>query len=238
MLVLTADFLYARAAAAPPEAQTLGAEGGVVRLPVAGLGDGNLHFFSAEVGGSLLRFMVIRKPDGNWATALDACMICGRLGYRQDGSNVVCRNCAAAIYVPTIGQAGGCNPVGVPSHLEGGELVLQLTDKEINNTAQRSLFDSHGVDKSNYQSYLIFAIELSGKNLLSLFIPEGFAHGFLTLEENTVFLYKCSEFYHKESETTLMWNDTGLKIDWKTENPIVSAKDRIGIDFKNFNSPF
>ena len=127
MLVLTADFLYARAAAAPPESQTLGAEGGVVRLPVAGLGDGNLHFFSAEVDGSLLRFMVIRKPDGNWATALDACVICGRLGYRQDGSNVVCRNCAAAIYVPTIGQAGGCNPVGVPSHLEGGELVLQLT---------------------------------------------------------------------------------------------------------------
>jgi len=128
MLVLTADFLYARAAAAPPEAPRLGAQGGAVRLPVAGLGDGNLHFFSAEVDGALLRFMVIRKPDGNWATALDACMICGRLGYRQEGSNVVCRNCAAAIYVPTIGQAGGCNPVGVPSHLEGQELVLQVAD--------------------------------------------------------------------------------------------------------------
>jgi len=127
MLMLTVDFLYARASAAPPEAQQLSAQGDSVRVPIAGLGDGKLHFFSSEVNGSLLRFMVIRKPDGNWATALDACMICGRLGYRQDGSEVVCRNCAAAIYVPTIGQAGGCNPVGVPSHLEGGELVLHLT---------------------------------------------------------------------------------------------------------------
>jgi uncharacterized membrane protein len=68
---------------------------------------------------------VIRKPNG-WGTALDACMICGTAGYRQDGSNVICRNCASAIYIPTIGEAGGCNPVGVPSHIEGSELVIEL----------------------------------------------------------------------------------------------------------------
>ncbi len=56
--------------------------------------------------------MIIKKPDG-WGTALDACRICGAEGYRQDGQNVVCRHCGSAIYVPSIGQAGGCNPIGV-----------------------------------------------------------------------------------------------------------------------------
>ena len=71
--------------------------------------------------------MVIRKPDGNWGTALDACSICGWAGYHQTGSNIICRNCASAIYAPTIGQAGGCNPVGVPSRVEGRELVMDLS---------------------------------------------------------------------------------------------------------------
>ena len=60
-----------------------------------------------------LRFMIIKKPSG-WGTALDACRICGAEGYRQDGQNVICRHCGSAIYVPTVGEAGGCNPIGVP----------------------------------------------------------------------------------------------------------------------------
>jgi uncharacterized membrane protein len=74
-----------------------------------------------------LRFIVIRKPDGSWGTALDACMICGWAGYRQNGSDVVCRNCASAIYVPSIGQAGGCNPVTFPAHVDGSELVIDVS---------------------------------------------------------------------------------------------------------------
>jgi dTDP-4-dehydrorhamnose 3,5-epimerase len=83
-----------------------------------------------------------------------------------------------------------------------------------------------------------FSIELNDKNNLSLFIPEGFAHGFITLEENTVFIYKCSEFYNKESERTIMWNDSDLNIDWKCKDPIVSAKDNEGMNFSEFKSPF
>jgi high-affinity iron transporter len=74
-----------------------------------------------------LRFIVIRKPDGNWATALDACMICGWAGYRQNGSNVICRNCASAIYVPSIGQPGGCNPVSIPARMDGDQLVIDVS---------------------------------------------------------------------------------------------------------------
>jgi FTR1 family protein len=126
ILVFTADFVYARVAAAPPDAQLVQADAGVVRIPIAEVSDNKLHFFSVAMDGTVMRFIVIRKPDG-WGTALDACRICGRAGYRQDGQNVICRNCGSAIYVPTIGQAGGCNPVGFPSHVEGGTLVIQLT---------------------------------------------------------------------------------------------------------------
>jgi len=125
VLVLTADFLYARAAAAQPQARLLTAGAQQVRVPLAELNDANLHFYSAQVNGTVVRFLVIRKPGG-WGTALDACMICGAAGYRQDGLNVICRNCASAIYIPTIGEAGGCNPVGVPSRVEGDALVVEL----------------------------------------------------------------------------------------------------------------
>ena len=126
ILTLAADFVYARVAAAPPQAQLLTAQNNLVRVPISEVSDGNLHIFRVEVNGTVLRFLVIRKPDGTWGTALDACMICGWSGYHQNGENVTCRNCASAIYIPTIGQAGGCNPVGVASHLEGQELVLDL----------------------------------------------------------------------------------------------------------------
>jgi high-affinity iron transporter len=127
ILMLTADFIYARAGSAPPSVTKLAAEGDAVRVPVSEVQDGTMHLFSADVGGGqTVRFMVIKKPDG-WGTALDACRICGAEGYRQDGQNVICRHCASAIYVPTIGQAGGCNPIGVPSRVDGTDLVLNLS---------------------------------------------------------------------------------------------------------------
>ncbi len=136
ILVLTADFIYARANSAPPSARMLAAgSGNELRVPVSDVSDGNLHLYTANVGGQSLRFMIIKKPSG-WGTALDACRICGAEGYRQDGQNVICRHCGSAIYVPTVGEAGGCNPIGVPSHVDGADLVLDtaqlaLAAKEI-----------------------------------------------------------------------------------------------------------
>jgi FTR1 family protein len=127
ILVLTADFIYARANSAPPSAQAIAATGdtGELRIPLAEVQDGNLHLFTAKAGDQTFRFLVIRK-SGGWGVALDACRICGAEGYRQDGQNVVCRHCGSAIYVPTIGEAGGCNPVGVPFELQGSEMVVRL----------------------------------------------------------------------------------------------------------------
>jgi high-affinity iron transporter len=127
ILVLTADFIYARANMAAPSVTQVNAQGNQVRVPVRDVQDGDMHLFSTAIdGGQTVRFMIIKKPDG-WGTALDACRICGAEGYRQDGQNVICRHCGSAIYVPTIGQAGGCNPIGVPSRVDGTDLVLDIS---------------------------------------------------------------------------------------------------------------
>jgi high-affinity iron transporter len=126
ILILAAEFAYTRVTATT-EARAIEAAGNEVRIPLAEVNDSNLHVYSVSASGTSLRFLVIRKPNGSWGTALDACLICGMAGYRQDGSNVVCRNCASAIYIPTIGQAGGCNPVGVASRTENGALVIDVS---------------------------------------------------------------------------------------------------------------
>lgn len=126
ILALTADFIYSQVNAAPPPAREIAAVGNEARISLASVNDGKMHLFTINVGGQSLRFMVIKKPDG-YGTALDACRICGAAGYRQDGQNVICRHCASAIYIPTIGEAGGCNPIGVPSHVDGAELVMDVS---------------------------------------------------------------------------------------------------------------
>jgi len=134
ILVLTADFIYARANSAPPSAHALAASGpgkDELRVPLSEVQDGNLHLFTvhvpdATIGDQAFRFLVIKKPQG-WGVALDACRICGAEGYRQDGQNVVCRHCGSAIYVPTIGESGGCNPVGMPFRIDGPDIVVNIS---------------------------------------------------------------------------------------------------------------
>ncbi len=69
-------------------------------------------------------------------------------------------------------------------------------------------------------------VELSAENHRQFFIPRGFAHGFLVLEDETIFTYKCTNVYSKEHDRGVLWNDPALGIAWGTENPIVSEKDQ------------
>jgi dTDP-4-dehydrorhamnose 3,5-epimerase len=82
------------------------------------------------------------------------------------------------------------------------------------------------------------ACELSEQNKRQFFVPAGFAHGFLTLEDNTIFSYKCSAYYQPSSEGCIAWNDSLLNIDWNAINPILSGKDQQGESFNSFKSPF
>ena len=83
-----------------------------------------------------------------------------------------------------------------------------------------------------------FKIVLNGNNKKQLFIPIGFAHGFLCLENETILNYKCSNYYHQESEKSIIWNDPDLGIDWGIENPILSEKDKLAENFTTFDNPF
>ncbi|MDL2292412.1 dTDP-4-dehydrorhamnose 3,5-epimerase [Acholeplasma sp. OttesenSCG-928-E16] len=75
-----------------------------------------------------------------------------------------------------------------------------------------------------------FSIELTEKNGKQLLIPRGFGHAYLTLEDDTEFLYKVDNFYHKESDRSIRYDDPNIKISWNYDNPILSDKDK--------NAPF
>ena len=87
-----------------------------------------------------------------------------------------------------------------------------------------------------------YSIELSGENHKQLWIPPGFLHGFLTLENDTIFTYKVTNYYDKNSEIGVVWNDTDLNINWNkdlaTEDLLLSEKDLVLPAFKDFTSPF
>ena len=91
-------------------------------------------------------------------------------------------------------------------------------------------------ESKTYGEYILE--ELSEYNNHQLFIPVGMAHGFLTLEDDTIFSYKCSEFYFKESEDSIIWNDSSIGIKWPDIIPLLSKKDQNAKKFSSFISPF
>jgi dTDP-4-dehydrorhamnose 3,5-epimerase len=82
------------------------------------------------------------------------------------------------------------------------------------------------------------AIELSARNKLMYWIPPGFAHGFRTLEDDTVFFYKCTNVYNREAEQDFIWNDPDIHIDWGISSPVISERDSQAPLFRDFVSPF
>jgi len=83
------------------------------------------------------------------------------------------------------------------------------------------------------------ALELSDANKVMMYVPPGFAHGFLTLEDNTVFLYKCTAYYDQAAEGSVAWDSPSLNINWgNISEPILSEKDKLAKPFSAFKSPF
>ena len=82
------------------------------------------------------------------------------------------------------------------------------------------------------------SVLLTGENKWMFWIPAGFAHGFATLEEGTVFFYKCTKVYNKDSERSLLWNDPDINIKWGIEQPVISERDKSAQGFREFKSPF
>lgn len=87
-------------------------------------------------------------------------------------------------------------------------------------------------DSSTFMKY--YSIELSETNMLCLFMPKGFAHGFLTLSESCEVQYKIDEKYNPDSEVTIKFDDSTLNIDWPYEEVIQSTKDKNGISVEEY----
>ncbi len=88
-------------------------------------------------------------------------------------------------------------------------------------------------DSETYGQYE--AVLLSAENQKQFFVPRGFAHGFLVLSETATFFYKCDNFYNKESEGGILYNDLTVNIDWQfpTDNLIISEKDKVQPNIEN-----
>ena len=91
-------------------------------------------------------------------------------------------------------------------------------------------------EEETYGSY--FSVVLSEQNGKQVFIPSGFAHGFLTLEDDTIFHYKCTNFYNQEYEFGIAWNDPHLAINWGIAEPVISKKDGELSSWNDFISMF
>jgi dTDP-4-dehydrorhamnose 3,5-epimerase len=83
-----------------------------------------------------------------------------------------------------------------------------------------------------------YGAELTEENKMMMYVPEGFAHGFLTLRDNTIFSYKCTNVYNKASEDCIKWDDKNIGINWNVKDPILSEKDLHGKPFNEFKSEF
>ena len=83
-----------------------------------------------------------------------------------------------------------------------------------------------------------FSIILSAKDNTSLYVPAGFAHGFCSLEDNTILHYKCTKYRHAKSEIGIMWNDPELKIHWPKKKFIISDKDKKNLSFSDYTNKF
>jgi FTR1 family protein len=111
ILLVTAQFIYARSTTGLSPATEVTFQDGRVTLSLSDVAPGELRRYSAQLQGVPVRFFLYRKPDGTVAAVLDACEICGRVGFYQTSTGVVCKHCAAPINPQSVGQAGGCNPV-------------------------------------------------------------------------------------------------------------------------------
>jgi uncharacterized membrane protein len=126
--LVTAEFIYTKSVSALSPAAEVSFTNGQVRIPLAQVSDGDLHRFQAKENGVDVRFWLYQKPDGKMATVLDACEICGAVGFYKTANGVVCKNCAAPINPQSVGTAGGCNPIPLKATQTTDSVIIQEAD--------------------------------------------------------------------------------------------------------------
>jgi high-affinity iron transporter len=128
IVMVTASFIYEKSASALSPAAEVSFVDGKVSIPLKQIYDGELHRFEAREGGVEVRFWLYQKPDGKIATLLDACQICGPVGFYKGSHGVICKNCAAPINPQSVGMAGGCNPIPLKAEVTADAVIVSEAD--------------------------------------------------------------------------------------------------------------
>ena len=128
IVLVTAEFIYTKSVSALSPATEVTFVNGQVSIPLTQVQDGDLHRYSAQENGTTIRFWLYQKPDGKIATVLDACEICGAVGFYKGPNGVVCKNCAAPINPQSVGMPGGCNPVPLKAQVTSDAVIIQEAD--------------------------------------------------------------------------------------------------------------
>jgi len=119
--------------------------------------------------------------------------------------------------------------------LRGLHLQTKKSQAKIITVAQGKILDVVVDLRKKSKTYgKHFSIEISHDSDFSLFIPEGFAHGFMCLSKTCLVYYKCTNYRDKKSEITIKWNDKSLNIKWPIKKPILSKKDRLGTSLSDY----
>ncbi len=122
--LITAEFIYAKASNTQPAANPVLFVDGKITIPRSDLADGDLHRYTATVNNKPVRFLLFKKPDGNVAVVLDACQICGNVGFAKGPGGITCKNCSAPVNPQSMGQAGGCNPIPLKASVTAESVVV------------------------------------------------------------------------------------------------------------------
>jgi FTR1 family protein len=125
IMLVTAEFIYAKSLSAPQKAAEITFANGQASIPLNQVSDGDIHFYQAMENGVEVRFWLYQKPDGKVATVLDACEICGSVGFYKGTTGVVCKNCAAPINPQSVGMPGGCNPIPLNAEVTSDAVIIK-----------------------------------------------------------------------------------------------------------------
>lgn len=125
ILLVTAQFIYAKSTTSLSAATVVAFVDGKVTISTAGMREGELRRYSLPIKGQESRFLIYKKPNGDVVTIMDACAICGPVGFYNSGTQgLTCKNCDAPINPSTVGDGGGCNPIPLVATIAGDQVTI------------------------------------------------------------------------------------------------------------------
>ena len=133
----------------------------------------------------------------------------------------------------------GCTSSSKKNVLRGMHLQTKFSQGKYVSVLKGSVLDVVIDLRKNSKTFgKHFLVNLSEQNAKSIFIPPGFAHGFLGLKKENIIYYFCTNYRSSKNEIGILWNDKDLKIRWPIKNPIISKKDKNNLSFRDFKEKF